>query len=180
MKQTLYVSKEQKALSDTEPLRNSVFVLKDGAYQNVRASMQTFKAELPLQHYSDLAGRPKNRGSFPFGVFFQSIQIEWGSCILPLIVWYGRNLAIRNSQGSAHPLSAAVHNVCSCTHTHTHTHTQFLVLIHGVVKRSHQFISTLSCPNITPSLSYRANSHYIKQPTISVTNSSNFLVILNR
>jgi hypothetical protein len=104
------------------------------------------------------------------------------------IIGYGRTLRRRKSQGSAHPFRAAVQNVRSCTHIHT----QFLVLIHGVVfhlspaTNLHpqsvllmlhlQFVTV----TISTTIHYNTLQYTTISTTISVTNSSNFLIILNR
>jgi hypothetical protein len=100
-----------------------------------RCKASNYKDE--LQHYSDLAGQPKNWGSIPFGVFFKALS----SAVIP-------SLGTAEPQGSTHPLGAAGNNVCSCTHT-----ARAYSRRGAPVKHSHKFTLTLSCPEITSSVS---------------------------
>jgi hypothetical protein len=71
-----------------------------------------YTAELPLQR---LVWAAEKSGFSSFRGLLQSVQIDWGN-ILPPVIGEGRTLPRRKLQGSAHPFSAAVNNVCSWAH----------------------------------------------------------------
>ena len=125
---------EQKAFSDTGHLRNTAFVLKDGAHQNAGR-----KAELPQQHYSDLVGQPKNRGSVPFGVFVKASRSTGVTSFL-LSLGTAELFSGENSQ-EAHNRSVQL-----CT---ARAYSRCGAPVNG----SHKFTLTLNSPEITSSVS---------------------------